>query len=497
MTELFEIRFGTDGWRGIIARDFTMANVSRVSRALACQLHAESNGQRAPLVVVGYDARFMSGQFARVVAHALRHEGIAVKLTSRVVPTPALSWAVRHHGAQAGVMVTASHNPPEWNGIKLKGSYGGTALPSFTRQVEDWLHQGAEEVDAPVIPPVLELLADTPPRNCDMVDPVPGYLDQVHGLCDVTDEEVAAFWRKIGAGHSSSRPLIVVDPMYGAAQGLFPRVLRKYGFEVVELHDEVNPGLGGSRPEPIEAHLDMLKREVVKRGAVMGLATDGDGDRIGAVDENGRFVDAQYAFALLLDLLAGVKQWNGLVVKTFAVTNLVDRLCEQYGLELVLTPVGFKYVCELALDRDVLIGGEESGGIGVKNHIPERDGLACGLLLVELMVKRGMLLGSLVDELQQRHGPHTYRRIDLALEPHVKERLMELLAADPPRAFGQKGVLGVNALDGYRFALEGGGWILFRPSGTEPLVRVYAEADGPDELGQLLESGQRLVQEAE
>jgi phosphomannomutase len=228
----------------------------------------------------------------------------------------------------------------------------------------------------------------------------------------------------------------------------------------------------------------------------MGFATDGDGDRIGAVDERGRFIDAQHIFALLLELLAAEKEWTGLVVKTFAVTDLVDRLAEAHGLPVKRTPVGFKYVCELALERTMLIGGEESGGIGVKNHIPERDGLLCALFLAELAVRRQQPLSVLVEQLHETYGIHTYRRVDLELEPAVKNRLMKRLEADPPQSFAGREVAEIDSLDGFRFELAGGGWILMRPSGTEPVVRLYAEAGGRGELEELLESAQAFVNEA-
>ncbi|MBE3589545.1 MAG: phosphoglucomutase/phosphomannomutase family protein [Firmicutes bacterium] len=468
LAETLGIRFGTDGWRDVIAERYTFANVRRVAQAL-CDVLAEEGGPRA--IVVGYDTRFLSDRFALAVARVASANGFEAWLTQAPTPTPAVAWATRERGAAAGVMITASHNPPVYNGFKIKGPFGGPALPEFTAAVERRLAENAA--------------AGREPREDGALvrtfDALPSYLEQVRRL--VRFDLVA---RAAGPWIS--------DAMHGAGRGILAGLLREAGLAVEEIRGDINPSFGGVNPEPVAANLRALQEAVAARGARGGLVTDGDADRVGAVDEAGRIVDSQRIFALLLQHLVEDRGWRGTVVKTFAVTDMVDQLARRYGLEVLQRPVGFKYVTEYALQGDLLLGGEESGGLGVRGHLPERDGILCALLLVEMCGARGKTLGALVEDLMASLGYHVYRRVDLHLTEEAKSRLMERLRTAPPRSVGGLAVTGVDPLDGFKLRLEERGWILFRASGTEPVVRVYAELDDDETLDRVLEAGRALAE---
>ncbi|MGB9886588.1 MAG: phosphoglucomutase/phosphomannomutase family protein [Moorellales bacterium] len=459
------IRFGTDGWRDVISDGFTFANVRRVAQAISTYLLAQ--GYEGEGVVVGYDTRFLSPRYGQMVAEVLAGNGFRVWLTQEAAPTPAVSWAVREKGAVGGVMVTASHNPPEYNGLKFKGPYGGSALPELTAAVERYL---AEESAVRILP-LERALAE---GRIERFDPKPGYFAQLRRLVDFS-----AFARQ--------RWCLVADTMHGAARGYWKDLLAGTGIEVVEIRSELNPGFGGVNPEPIEKNLEALFSAVRDRHATVGLATDGDADRVGAVDEQGNFVDSHRIFALLLRHLVAGRGWDGAVVKTFSTTRMIDLLAARLGKKLYVTPIGFKHICRLMLEDDVLIGGEESGGIGIKHHLPERDGILSGLLLLEIMALSGKKLSELVAELLVEVGPHYYRRLDLELSQ--AQALVRRLAERPPADLGGRRVENQDGLDGQKFFLEDGSWILFRASGTEPVVRIYAEAASPQAAEALLAAG--------
>ncbi|MGE5481966.1 MAG: phosphoglucomutase/phosphomannomutase family protein, partial [Bacteroidota bacterium] len=405
-----QIKFGTDGWRGVIARDFTFANVRVVAQAVAGYVRDTGEAKRG--VVVGYDTRFLSERFAQTVAEVLAANGIPVYLTDQAAPTPAVSFAVKHLGAAGGVMITASHNPPEYNGVKFKGAYGGSALPEMVARIEAQLEMAASNEQS------------VTSRSCSAapirrLDPRPAYFAQLRNLVDL-DVIRAAGLR------------LMVDPMHGAGRGYLKALLAEEGIPVTEIRGEFNPSFGGVNPEPIAANLEALVQAVRETGTSLGTATDGDADRVGAVDERGNFVDSHRIFALLLEHLVARRHWTGSVVKTFSTTRMIDKLAAAYGLTLHETPIGFKYVCEHMLAEDVLIGGEESGGIGVKNHLPERDGLLCSLLLAEIVAVTGTSLSELVEDLMRRLGRHEYGRVDLHLRPGQKEALLRRLNAHPP-----------------------------------------------------------------
>ncbi|MDI3316792.1 MAG: phosphoglucomutase/phosphomannomutase family protein [Bacillota bacterium] len=465
------IQFGTDGWRAVIADEYTFENVRHVAQAYGEVL--EERGEAGRGVVVGYDTRFLSERFAQAAAEVLAAGGLRVVLAEAPIPTPAVSWAVRELGTAGAVMITASHNPPEYNGFKIKASYAGSALPELTSQVEQRLRENLERGKEPA--------RGSGAGRIERADLLAPYVAQLRRLVDL--EAI----RRAGLR-------LAVDPMHGAGRGILRGLLEEAGLEVLELHGDLNPGFGGIAPEPIRRNLAELMEAVPAGGWDLGVATDGDADRVGAVDEKGEMVDAQRCFALLLQHVVEEKHWQGSVVKTFAVTRMVDRLAERYGLRFHKRPVGFKYVCELALEEPVLIGGEESGGVGFPAaHIPERDGILSSLMLAEMVAQRGKPLGRIVRELMETVGTHVYDRVDLHLPPGRREALMEELAERPPREFAGLAVTGVDPLDGFKYELGDHGWILIRPSGTEPIVRVYAELDEPGRLQAVLEAGKRLA----
>lgn len=462
------IRFGTDGWRDVIADGYTFPNVRRVTRAL-CDVLREAS--LPPKLVVGYDTRFLSPRFAAAVAETASARGFDVWLTPRATPTPAVSWATRDLVASAGVMITASHNPPEYNGFKVKGPFGGPALEAFTRRVERRLAEVGPGEIAP---------AGAAVGTIHALDPTEGYFEQVKRL--------------LGPGLiARSRGRWVVDAMHGAGSGWLTRALREAGVECLEIRGDINPAFGGVNPEPVAVNLGALRKAVIEAGAEGGLALDGDGDRLGVVDEHGQVVDSQRVFSLLLRHLADRRGMRGTVVKTFAVTDMIDELARSRGLPLAIRPVGFKHVTEFALHGDLLLGGEESGGFGIGAHLPERDGVLCGLLVVEACAAAGTTLSGLVDGLVREVGPRAFGRADLHLDPERAARVMETLSSDPPATLAGFDVTDLERLDGLKLRLGREGWILFRASGTEPLIRVYAETSDDRQLRSVLDEGRRLA----
>ena len=462
--------FGTDGWRGVIARDFTRDNATLVARALARYLVEYEDLRRG--VVVAYDTRFGADRFARYVSEVLTSVGTSVRLAAAPTPTPALSFAVRHFNAAAGVMLTASHNPPEWLGIKLKASYGGSASPRTVREVERFL---ADESRLPRVSPN--------PRLIEVVDLKPPYLQRLAELVDL-DRIARAGLR------------LAIDPMHGAAGGYLAPLLAERGIAVTEVRGRRDPLFGGTQPEPIDAHLGPLREAVRALGADAGLVTDGDADRVAALDAAGRFVDPHKIFSLVFRHLVERRGLRGGVAKTFSVSKMIDRLAEKYGLPLEETPIGFKYIADLMLEHDLLIGGEESGGIGIRPHLPERDGLLISLLLAEIMATEGKPLADGVADLQKEFGPLHYRRVDLHLDPQQKLRALVRLAGDDVRKLGEWTVVGREDLDGTKLYLLNAGWVLVRASGTEPVLRLYAEAPAAELAERVVATVESLVRSA-
>lgn len=342
------IKFGTDGWRAVISKDYTFDNVKIVAQAIADYIK-EIDDKRP--VLVGYDTRFMSEEYARLCAGVLVANGIKTYLTKKPTPTPVVSFTVKNMNLAGAIMITASHNPPQWNGIKFKGDYGGSALPSIIAEIEKHLYKNEVKFAEPESSNLFSF-----------IDPDKEYFEHIEKLVDLNLI-------------AKSKPFAIIDPMHGAGVGYVKTLLEKYGIKHTQIRDERNPYFGGVNPEPIYKNLGKLIDTVVQNKADIGLATDGDADRVGAVDEKGEFIDSHRIYALLLRHLVEVKGLKGGVVKTFSTTNMVPILANKYGLKIYETPIGFKYICELFLKEDILIGGEESGGIGIKNHIPERDGI--------------------------------------------------------------------------------------------------------------------------
>ncbi|HZY30303.1 MAG TPA: phosphoglucomutase/phosphomannomutase family protein [Candidatus Methylomirabilis sp.] len=473
-----EIRFGTDGWRGVIARDFTFDTVRLVARAVAATFRAIHPGDQPPLLAVGHDTRFLSRRFAQVAAEALAAEGLNVCMTTSYLPTPVLAWSVPMLGAQGGLMVTASHNPPSYNGLKVRTDDGGPATPTITQQIEAEARRLSSDPTADREDDSLQkgLVAGA---AIEPFDPIPRYRARLGAL--VNTERIAR-----------SRLTVVIDAMYGASQGLVTSLLREVGLEADEVHGEVNPWFGGRQPEPLPEHLHELAERVKSMGNSrrIGLAFDGDGDRLAAIAEDGSYVTPHQIFALLLRHLVTRRGLSGTVVKTFSTTTMIDRLAAAYGLRVIVTPIGFKYVAEVMRREEVLIGGEESGGIGIAGHIPERDGIVSALLLLEALATEEKSLGAVLRELQTEVGPHYYRRLDLGLDCVVDVRELERrILAEPPTSIEGWHVKEVQTLDGVKLVGEDGGWLLIRPSGTEPVLRLYAEAPTIEQVSRLLAWG--------
>jgi phosphomannomutase len=458
-----DIRFGTDGWRAVIGDDFTYDNLRRVADASARVIAAAHPGGR---VLIGYDTRFEASSFAAAAAEVMAAHGLDAAVSNRVIPTPGLCWSVsRDEEAVAGVMLTASHNPSEYLGFKLRMADGGASPVAFTDEVESALQ--------PVAP---SARADF--ETIDMVGP---YLASLRGMVDEAAIRAAGL-------------RVVVDPLYGAGQGYLAETMRLLGIEVEELHAQVNPGFGGLHPEPIPPWLDEAAEKVRAGGYSAGFVTDGDADRIGAIDENGAFVSPHRIIALLARHLVEDKGLTGSVVKTVSTSVIVDRLGQRLGLDVITTPVGFKWIYEQMVAGDVLIGGEESGGIGIPTHVRERDGLLMALLLAEMMAQREATLAELVADLFALTGPMEYGRLDLKLSAEVVDAFRARSGSFAPETLGGLEVREVSRVDGVKFFFADDAWMLLRTSGTEPLVRIYAEAPSAGVVDDLIAAGRALVE---
>ncbi|MGA7794725.1 MAG: phosphoglucomutase/phosphomannomutase family protein [Candidatus Acidiferrales bacterium] len=463
------IKFGTDGWRGVIAEDYTFANVRKVACAIARYVvRAEKPGAG---VLVGYDTRFGSERFARAAAEVVSMAGMPVWIAEKACPSPALSLLVRQRGAAGGIMITASHNPYKWNGVKFKASYGSSALPSIVAQVEKEL----ATVLANGVPPL-----PPQPDHIQTLDILSPYLETIEKIVD---------WDRIRA----AKFRFVVDPMHGAARGLLRGLMTKHGIACDEIRGTRDPLFGGVNPEPIEPHVEALRRAVLTGKYDAGLCADGDGDRIGAMDRDGTFITPHQIFSILLWHLAGTRGIPGDVAKTFSSTKMLDKIAEKFGRKVFETPVGFKYICELMLERDILLGGEESGGIGTKLYLPERDATVMALLLTEVMAWHKKSLGELVAQLQAEFGEHHYGRIDLELKPGQKERAIEHFSGAKVNRVLEWAVERREDLDGIKLYLDNVGWVMLRASGTEPMLRVYSETRSPAATRKILEEARLIV----
>jgi len=462
------IKFGTDGWRAVIADDFTFANLERV--ALATARYFKRHRKIRNGIVIGYDARFMSGEFAGKVAEVIANAGIMVKLADGIVSTPMISLLTKLDNAAGGVVITASHNPAKYNGFKIKGDFGGPAHPEMIARVEQELSKVLKLKKLPVGRRPFSTLVDK--GKIRLVGMKQRYLDDLVKKIDI--ERI-----------KQARIKILFDAMHGAGQGVLDGLLPN----LTQMRGDFNPSFGGINPEPIAQNLAGLADRTRSEGFDIGIASDGDADRLGAVDEHGTFVDSHRVFSLLLKYLVEQKHLRGEVVKTFSVTQMVDKQCAKYGLKMHETPIGFKYVCRLMTERDILIGGEESGGLSVKGHIPERDGVFLGLLLCEMMAVRGKPLSALVRELMEEFGPHEVRRVDMHVTEKEKTAIMRKYARGV-KEIGGCVVTDRKDIDGHKFFFDGG-WVLVRASGTEPLIRFYAEAETAEKAESLLQAATR------
>ncbi len=467
------IKFGTDGWRGIIADDFTFENVRRVARAIAAYVQKQEDPAHG--LMVGYDTRFASQRFAQVVAEVVSSAGIPVKIASDYSPTPAISFAVKQRGTAGGVMITSSHNPWNWNGVKFKGKFGGSATPQIIRGIEEQLLAGA-----------------TPTPGKAGIEELDVKQPYIEAICRFVDLDLIA-----KAGFK-----FAVDSMYGSGRGVLTKIFSDRGIEHIAIRQELNPLFPGINPEPIEPHVAMLQETVVKEHCHAGLVTDGDADRIGAVAEDGSFVDSHKIFSVLLQWLVSRKKWPGEVVRAFNTTKMVDRIAMKHGRKLNECSIGFKHIADLMMDREIVIGGEESGGIGYSRFLPERDGILNALLLANVMAEEKKPLGQLVADLHREYGAHYYGRLDLHIEEEMKQSGIKRARADGTRKLDRYAILKKENMDGVKFFLDaptnGSGaeaWVLLRASGTEPLLRIYAEACSPELVKQILSSAEAFVKQ--
>jgi phosphomannomutase len=450
------IKFGTDGWRGIIADDFTFENARTVAHAIARYVVRGEDPRKG--ILVGYDHRFAADSVARDVAEVFSSTGTPVWLADKPCPTPAISLLVRQRGAAGGIVVTASHNPYSWNGIKYKASYGSSALPSIVAQIETEL-AALQANGTPNLPPRKDLIHTLEPRA--------PYLDTVEKLID---------WQRL----RDAKFRFVIDPMHGSASGLLLELFQRNGVSCDEIRGTRDPRFGGVHPEPIEPHIDALRRAVIEGKYDAGLAADGDGDRIGAIDRDGTFVNPHQIFALMLWHLVGTRNLPGEIAKTFSVTKLIDKLAAKFNRKLHEVPIGFKYICELMLEQNILIGGEESGGIGTNLYLPERDATVSALFLAELMAWHRKSLGELLRTLHAEFGEHHYGRIDLDVKPGQKEKAIAHFRSDKTSRVEKWNVTKREDMDGVKVYLDDLGWLMVRPSGTENLLRIYSETTRPE-----------------
>jgi phosphomannomutase len=467
------VKFGTDGWRGIIADDFTYDNVRVAARAIAHYVIEHEDAKAG--VCIGYDTRFGSKRFAGVVAEVLSKAGIPVSLASKVTPTPELSFAVRGRKAAGGVMITSSHNPAEWNGVKYKASYGGSGKPSIIASIESYLTK-----------PLPDAATPAPIEEVDFSAP---YIAAIEAFVDL-------------AAIKASGYRFLIDTMYGAGAGYIAGIFSRAGIPYVEMRSEFNPAFPGINPEPIMPHIAATRERVVAEKCAAGLVTDGDADRIGAVDEYGNVVDAHKIFAVILQWLLTRKGWPGDVTRAFNTTKMLDRIAAKYGRKLHEHGIGFKYVCDLMLEENILIGGEESGGVGISKHLPERDGLLNSLLIANVMADEKKTLGELVAALQAEYGEHQYGRIDMHISEALKQSAIQRARAGVADIAGLK-VLRMETLDGIKFYLDNPAcngkpnaaetWLLLRASGTEPLLRVYCESCSEESVAAVLKAAEQFV----
>lgn len=468
------IKFGTDGWRAVISEDFTFDNVKKVAQAIADYVNRDARALKVKdeRVVVGYDTRFLSDKYAELAACVLAANGIRTILADRPTPTPSVSFAIKDRGLLGGVMITASHNPARYNGIKFKAYYGGSAGPDITAKFEEYL--GKDDIK---YSPLADLRSQGLVTLEDIIPPHIGFIKKYANI-------------KLLKG---ARLKVLVDSMYGTGNAYIADILKGGKCKVDVIHNEKNPGFCGINPEPIMPNLKELAEKVKKYKYDIGLATDGDADRLGVALPNGKLLTGHKVMTLLLLHLLEDKGMKGGVVQTLCGTFLISKICKKYGLKMYETPVGFKYICELMLKEDVLVGGEETGGVAFKDSIPERDGVLSGLLILEMMAMRKKNIMAILKSIDREYGTYEYRRLDVKYPDDKKQKLIESLRTDPPKEVLGKKVVEVKTTDGYKFICEDFSWLMLRLSGTEPILRIYAEASSEKKALAILEFGRSLA----
>lgn len=458
------IRFGTSGWRAIIADQFTFENVKLVTRSISSYL--KTNGKSGEKIIVGHDSRFMGEKFCEVAAEILEKEGFRVLLCQNPTPTPTISHAIRNEKAVGGINFTASHNPPEYQGIKFSTADGAPALPEITKQIENLIENKPES-------------NEEAGGSIEKYDARPNYLDDLK--IKVNFDAIA-----------KAKGKYAFDALWGTGRGYLDRILREYGSDVETIHDWRDVTFGGQSPEPGEEHLDELREAVKSKSLTLGLATDGDGDRFGIIDSNGEFIAPNQLIAILADYLAESRNWTEGLARSVATSHFIDRVAESRGLKLYETPVGFKFIGELINKDEIILGGEESAGLSIKGHYPEKDGILACLLAVESVAVRGAGLTEQLNALTDRVGKLYSGRIGVKLNLEIADKLKEKLSREPSEVDGRK-VENINRMDGVKFIFTDGSWMLMRPSGTEPLVRIYAESENKQDLEVLLEQGRKYL----
>lgn len=459
------IRFGTSGWRAVIADDFTYANVELATNAI-CSYLKRSRAEEVQTLIIGHDSRFMGEKFASVASGIASRKGFKVLLCDGMAPTPAISHAIRSTGAAGGINFTASHNPPEYQGIKFSTPDGAPAMPEVTGEIEAAIDKG-------------ESVADSSGGTVESFDIKTGYLEDLRSKINL--DAIAA-----------AKPKFAYDPLWGTGRGYLDKLLREIGLEVETLHDWRDVTFGGQAPEPGEEHIGELHDTVISKGMTLGLATDGDADRFGVIDRRGEFITPNQLIAILTDYLAESRGWTDGVARSVATSQLVDRVAKERGLKLYETPVGFKYIGELINRDEIILGGEESAGLSIKGHYPEKDGILACLLAAEAVAVRQASLTEQLDELYKRVGKLESGRIGVRLTPEVAAKLKEKLAQEPTELGGRK-IENINRIDGVKFIFADGSWMLMRPSGTEPMVRIYAESESKQDVESLLEVGRQYL----
>lgn len=459
------IRFGTSGWRAIIADDFTFANVRLVTQSI-CQYLKESFHASQQALIIGHDSRFMGEKFAEVAADIAKQKGFRVLLCENPTPTPTISHAIRTEKAAGAINFTASHNPPEYQGIKFSTGDGAPALPEITKRIEEIIQS---------IPKIENADGGT----LEKYDARAAYLDDLK--TKIRFDRIA-----------DAKGQYAYDALWGTGRGYLDKILRDSGLQVETIHDWRDVTFGGRSPEPGESHLDELRETVKTNELTLGLATDGDADRFGVIDTNGEFIEPNQLIAILSDYLVESRGWNLGLARSVATSHLIDRVAENRGLKLYETPVGFKFIGELINKDEIVLGGEESAGLSIRGHFPEKDGILACLLAAEAVAVRGKSLTAQLNDIYSRVGRLESGRIGVKLTPEVAVKLKEKLAQEPTEIGGRR-IEKTNRVDGVKFIFADGSWLLLRPSGTEPMVRVYAEAESKSDLEVLLEQGRHYL----